>query len=184
MQTHFLFDILEGYAPFEQIVAESAKSGAVIAASGLAGAQKVHLACALAARTGRPLLLLCDSERSAAAAMEDVSALMGGGVSLFPAREITFYQEVAASREVACRRIETLQKLITGEVRAVVAPADALLHRLMPRALFNAHTIRLEVGGRMEMDELCARLLAAGYTREYMVEGKGQFSVRGGIVDI
>ena len=184
MQTHFLFDILEGYAPFEQAVAESKKSGAVIAASGLAGAQKIHLACALAARTGRPLLLLCDSERSAAAAMEDVSALMGGGVSLFPAREITFYQEVAASREVACRRIETLQKLITGEVRAVVAPADALLHRLMPRALFNAHTIRLEVGGRMEMDELCARLLAAGYTREYMVEGKGQFSVRGGIVDI
>lgn len=184
MQTHFIFDMMEGFAPFEQLVAASKEPGAVIAASGLAGAQKIHLACALAARTGRTLLLLCDSERSASAAMEDASALLGGGVSLFPAREITFYQDVAASREVAYRRMETLQKLITGETRVVVAPADALMHRLMPRSVFNACTIRLETGGRMDMDWLLERLLAAGYSREYMVEGRGQFSVRGGIVDI
>lgn len=71
MQTHFLFDVLEGYKPFEQMVQESQKSGAVIAASGMAGAQKAHAACALAARTGRPLLFLCDSERSATQTMED-----------------------------------------------------------------------------------------------------------------
>ena len=184
MQTHFLFDLLRGYEPFEQMLAESKKPGAIIAASGLSGAQKTHLACALAEQTGRPLLFLCDSERSAAQTMEDVGALLGGGVSSFPAREITFYQEVAASREVTCRRIETLQRLITGETRAVVAPVDALLHRVMPRALFNAHTLRLRVGESMPTDALCSRLLGAGYTREYMVEGKGQFSLRGGIVDI
>ncbi|MDO5379137.1 MAG: transcription-repair coupling factor, partial [Clostridia bacterium] len=184
MQTHFVFDVMEGFEPFERLVEASKDAGAVIAASGLAGAQKIHLACALAARTGRPLLLLCDSERSASAAMEDASALMGGGVSLFPAREITFYQDVAASREVAYRRMETLQKLITGETRVVVAPADALMHRLMPRAMFNACTIRIETGERMELDWLLESLLAAGYSREYMVEGRGQFSVRGGIVDI
>ena len=92
MQTHFLFDLLRGYEPFEQMLAESKKPGAVIAASGLSGAQKTHLACALAAQTGRPLLFLCDSEKSAAQTMEDVGALLGGGVSSFPAREITFYQ--------------------------------------------------------------------------------------------
>ena len=184
MQTHFLFDALSGYAPFEQIVRESGKEQAVIAASGLAGAQKAHLACALSERTGRPLLFLCESERAAAQTMEDLSALLGGGVSLFPAREITFYQDVAASREVAYRRIETLRRLVAGKTRAVVAPADALLHRVMPRAVFYANTISLRVGEQVPTDELLCRLLAAGYTREYMVEGKGQFSVRGGIVDI
>ena len=79
MQTHFLFDVLDGYQPFEQIAEESRRESAVIAASGLAGAQKAHLACALAEKTGRPLLFLCDSERSAAQVMEDVSALLGGG---------------------------------------------------------------------------------------------------------
>ena len=184
MQTHFLFDVLEGYQPFEQIAEESRRDGAIIAASGLTGAQKAHLACALAARTGRPLVFLCDSERSAAQTMEDVSALMGGGVSLFPAREITFYQDVAASREVAYRRIEAMRKLVSGEIRAIVAPADAMLHRVMPRAVFSANTISLRVGDVLPTDQLIERLLAAGYTREYMVEGKGQFSVRGGIVDI
>ena len=184
MQTHFLFDLMQASEPFAQMVRESANENAVIAASGLSGAQKAHLACALAAKTGRPLLYLCDSEKSAARALEDLSALLGGGVSLFSTREITFYQEVAASREAACRRIETLRRLVTGEARAVVAPADALLHRVMPREAFRLHTIRLAVGEALPTDQLAARLLAAGYSREFMVEGKGQFSVRGGIVDI
>ena len=184
MQTHFLFDPMREYAPFKRMAAECAKEHAIIGASGLSGAQKTHLACALASQTGRPLLYLCDSERAAAAAMEDISALLGGGVVSFPAREITFYQEVAASREVAYRRIETLQKLVSGQARAVVAPADALLHRVMPRDIFYAHTIKLAVGEQVPTDILIERLLAAGYTREYMVEGKGQFSVRGGIVDV
>ncbi|MBP3427472.1 MAG: transcription-repair coupling factor [Clostridia bacterium] len=184
MQTHFLFDALEELKPFREIVEESAKPGAVIAASGLAGAQKIHLACALAKKTGRPLVFLAASERAAAEAMEDVASLTDGGVSLFPAREITFYQDVAASREVAFRRIETLRRLVTGEVRAVVAPADAVLHRVMPRSVFNDFTIDLRTGERMDMDYLVESLLAAGYSREHMVEGKGQFSVRGGIVDV
>ena len=184
MQTHFLFDLMQEHPQYREIVEESKKAGAVIAASGLAGAQKVHLACALANQTGRPLLYLCESERAAAAAMEDISALLGQNVSLFPAREITFYQEVAASREVACRRIETLHRLITGQTRAVVCSADSLLHRVMPRSVFHRHTIRMKVGDVLPVDELVERLVAAGYAREYMVEGKGQFSVRGGIVDI
>ena len=184
MQTYFLFDLMKEHPQFGAMLAEAAKPSSVIAASGLAGAQKAHLACALAQQTGRPILYLCASERAAAAVMEDVGALLEGGVSLFPAREITFYQEVAASREVACRRIETMQRLVTGQTRAVIASADAVLHRLMPRNVFAGNTLRLRVGDVMPTDELIERLLAAGYTREYMVEGKGQFSVRGGIVDV
>lgn len=184
MQTHFLFDLMAAYAPYQRIEAHAKENGAVIAASGMTRAQKIHLACTLAARTGRPLLYLCDSERAAVGATEDITALLGGGVSQFPARDITFYQDVAASRDVAYRRIETMRRLVSGQARAVVAPADALIHRVMPRSVFNLHTLTIRVGDRMEMDYLSEMLLAAGYSREYMVEGKGQFSVRGGIVDV
>ncbi len=51
MQTHFIFDVMEGLSPFEELVKASGEKGAVVAASGLAGAQKIHLACALEART-------------------------------------------------------------------------------------------------------------------------------------
>lgn len=91
---------------------------------------------------------------------------------------------MAASREVAYRRIEAMRKVLSGDARAIVAPADALLHRMMPREAFNRNTISLRVGDVTPIDQLIERLLAAGYTREYMVEGKGQFSVRGGIIDV
>ena len=184
MQTHFLFDLMADYAPYQRIEAHAREKGAVIAASGMTRAQKIHLACTLAVRTGRPLLYLCDSERAAGSVTEDMTALLGGGVSQMPARDITFYQDVAASRDVAYRRIETMRRMISGQARAVVAPADSLVHRLMPRSVFSLHTLSIRVGDRMEMDYLCEMLLCAGYSREYMVEGKGQFSVRGGIVDI
>ena len=176
MQTPFLFDLMAEHPQYREILSHMDRENAVIAASGLAGAQKAHLACALAMNSGRPLLYLCESERAAAAAMEDIQALIPGGVSLFPARDITFYQEVAASREVACRRIETLHKVITGQTRAVVASADTLLHRLMPRAVFSRHTIRLKVGDVLPTQELTARLLDAGYSREFMARGSFPFA--------
>ena len=77
-----------------------------------------------------------------------------------------------------------MRRALSGEARAIVAPVDAMLHRMMPREAFNRNTISLRVGDVTPIDLLIERLLAAGYTREYMVEGKGQFSVRGGIIDV
>ena len=114
MQTHFLFDLMAAYAPYQRIEAHAKEQGAVIAASGMTRAQKIHLACTLAVRTGRPLLYLCDSERAAGSVTEDITALLGGGVSQMPARDITFYQDVAASRDVAYRRIETMRRMKIG----------------------------------------------------------------------
>ena len=66
MQTHFLFDLMAEHPQYREMLAQAGQERAVIAASGLAGAQKVHLACALACATGRPLLYLTDSERARA----------------------------------------------------------------------------------------------------------------------
>ncbi len=183
MNEHYLADLLEGYGPFEE-VCRTARQKGVIHLTNLGGAARAHVLQALSLRLSRPLLVLEDNERSCARMAEDLSALMGRRVSYFPAREITFYQDMAASREVSNRRLETLSHLLTGETRAVVAPVDALLHRVMPREVFARYVLRLGVGDVMEQEELIAQLLAAGYTREYAVEGRGQFAVRGGILDV
>ena len=182
MRSHYLFEALQQYGPYKEV--HAALGTGVISAYGMSDAQKAHLVCALAEETGRQVLYLCESEKRATRVLEDLSALTDGSVSLFPAREISFYQDVAASREVANRRIETLSRLTRGEVRAVVAPADTLLHRVMPRSLFAENTLRLSVGDRVDPTLVAEQLVASGYSREYMVEGKGQFSVRGGIIDV
>ena len=102
MQTHFLFDLMAAYPPYQRIEAHAKEKGAVIAASGMTRAQKIHLACTLSRRTGRPILFLCDSERAAGAATEDMTALLGGGVSQFPARDITFYHGKYGWKSTVC----------------------------------------------------------------------------------
>ncbi|MCR4706803.1 MAG: transcription-repair coupling factor [Clostridiales bacterium] len=150
----------------------------------LSGAQKAHFAAALARKMGKPLLVLTDNEKSATKAQDDYAALLGKPAALFPSREMTFYQEVAASREASFRRIEALGMTLSGEAAAVVAPVDALLHRLPPRSVFLAACIRVEAGLILPPAELLRKLQQAGYSREYQVEGRGQFSARGEIVDI
>ena len=184
MNTEFLFRPLEESEQFHKLVQQIACPGARLALTNLTGAQKAHVAAALARHTGRPILVLCDSEKSANRALEDYAALLGEGVCPFPARELTFYQDVAASREATYRRIEALSRIEAGDIRAVVAPVDTLMHRLMPRKVFRQSVIRLSPGDRIALDVLSEKLIAAGYTREHMIEGKGQFSVRGEIVDI
>ena len=183
MANEFLFKPLQDWEPYRRLLAD-VRVHALTAAYGMSEVQKAHLVSALARDTGRPVLFVVGSDQIAARAHEDMLQMLGGGAALFPAREVTFYQAVAQSHELACRRLETLQRLRAGEARIVVAPIDALMHRLMPQALFASHTVRLAEGDVFAPGDLAAALSQAGYAREEMVEGKGQFALRGGILDI
>lgn len=183
MANEFLFEPLSGWEPYNRLLLD-VRAHAVVAAYGMSEGQKAHIVSALHRDTGRPVLFVVPSDQVAARAHEDILQMLGGGAALFPAREVNFYQAVAQSHELACRRIETMQRLRAGEAKIVVAPVDALMHRLMPQALFAAHTIRLSEGDVYSPGELAAALSQAGYAREEMVEGKGQFALRGGILDI
>lgn len=182
-QYNILFAPLAGWAPYEELK-QAAALPQVTAAYGMAEGQKAHLAAALVQDTGRPLVMVMPNDVAAARMAEDLSQLLGEGVGLMPGREVSLYRAVAASQEVSARRLETLFQMVSGEVRVLVASADALMHRLMPREHFSARVFSLAEGQRIPMEELINRLLASGYTREDMVEGKGQFALRGGIFDV
>ncbi|MDR3051954.1 MAG: transcription-repair coupling factor [Oscillospiraceae bacterium] len=178
-----LFAPLKGWQPYEDLKA-AVSAGGIACAYGMAEGHRPHLAAALLWDTGRPVVLVMASETLAARMADDLNQLLGAGVCLFPAREISFYRTVATSQELAQRRLEALSGMLSGAVRLVVASADALMHRLMPAANFAAHSFTLAEGQRVPLEELTRRLADAGYTREDMVEGKGQFALRGGILDV
>ena len=173
MITDFLFKPLENTAEYRKIETALQKKGKAVYLTNLGNAQKAFYTAGLAKRTSRPFLILCESERAAAAFYDDFAELLQEPVSLFPARELSFYQDVASSRELTNRRLAALHSVLSGESRIILASADALLHRLMPKGAFEENTIHLSVGSRIEMDGLCSRLVKAGYTREDMVEGTG-----------
>ena len=97
-----------------------------------------------------------------------------GAAALLPAREVSFVRSAASSRDLTIRRLETIGRLVTGQLHALVLPADAWMHRLMPRAQFEKHIIHVSQTDRLDPRDLTARLAAAGYENVHMVEAHGQ----------
>ena len=90
----------------------------------------------------------------------------------------------ASSRELELTRSAALSELVRGGYGAVVITAAALLNKLEPKNVFAKRIIDLKVGGEMERDALVAALTLNGYENVPQVMEKGEFSVRGDIVDI
>ncbi len=179
----WLFAPLSEMDSYKQLEQALAKPGAY-SVCGLDDTQRLHVLAGLARKTGRMLLLVTATDQLAQHAADDLNTFLGGRVSLFPAREVSFHRVAAASSDLAVRRIETLGAAAAGGLRAMVAPVDALLYPLMPPSAFRANVIFLKEGMQIEPADLIDRLVSAGYERVDVVEGRGQCALRGGIVDI
>lgn len=154
-----------------------------LALSGLAAVHRAYLAAGLHQTTGRPLVLVCPDDGEARRLAGDLGALTGREVPLLPARDFLFHPG-AASRQWEHQRLEVLAQLHQGACPLLVATVEGLLQRTMPPAVFAAHCRQLTVGQVCQLEELSDFLARAGYTRCDQVEGMGQFSLRGGILDV
>ena len=130
----------------------------------------------------RPVLLLCSEEKDCLR-LQDVFASCGMKAVFYPSRDLNFHNMVS-SREFEQTRLGALVSLLRGEADAVITTPDAAaLYTIPPGALRDSV---FDVGPSYSRgpDGLCSDLVRAGYIRSDMAEGPGQFSRRGGIVDV
>jgi len=90
----------------------------------------------------------------------------------------------ALQKEEELRRLEALANLQVGNKMVMVVSAAALMQKVMPVDEFGQYLQIISVSDTLNMDEFGRRLVAQGYQRQSLVEEKGQFSIRGNIVDI
>jgi transcription-repair coupling factor (superfamily II helicase) len=149
----------------------------------------------LATRTGsdrKPLLVVVPTEKDADALCDDLAAYLGDdAVAHFPPWETLPHERLSPQAATVGQRLRVLDRLRRTSsgaedatpLVAVVAPVRALLQPMDPR-LAEREPIRLEQGYGGGLDGLVESLAALGYTRTSMVERRGEFAVRGGIVDL
>ncbi len=152
------------------------------AATGLSHIHKVALVHSLCDDLDRKAIFIAADESEAIRFYDDLVA-MGTNAVYFPSRDYTFRDIAGASKEYEHIRLGALRKIADGNYTAVVCCAVAATQLTIPKIELNTHTFTVENGGEMPLDEMIARLISAGYTRSAMVEGVGQFAVRGGILD-
>ena len=179
-----LLDFLNQIPEFEQLAAALDSGRSPVALSGLSPVHRAYFAAGLREKTGAPVVLLCADEAEGERLCADLRSLTGEEAFLLPSREFTFHNAAVVSREWEHKRLRTLWALCRGEVAFLVAPAEAILQRTMPRALLEQSGKTIRTGERQDLNELADLLTAGGYSRCDQVEGVGQFALRGGILDV
>ena len=174
--------LLKATPEYQKIAASFAKPGPA-ALFGLPPAGRALLYAALQKDLGRVLCIVTPGEAEATHFADDLKAL-GLAAAVFPPRDFMLRPVEGAGREYEYRRLSVLGALAGGRLQAVCVPAEALLQYTVPREEFLKNTLTLKPGMVYNREALVERLFAAGYVRRSQVDGPGQFSVRGDIVDI
>ncbi|WP_438435229.1 transcription-repair coupling factor [Gorillibacterium sp. sgz500922] len=153
--------------------------------AGLAGSSRQVMIAALMDETERPVMIVTHNMFAAQKIAEDlVECVSADKVLLYPAQEMLAVEAAAASPETEAQRIDALTKLAAG-FRGILITPYAGLRRLLPeRSVFADSTISVKEGEELALEEFLRRLAELGYERTERVEKKGEFSVRGGIVDL
>ena len=179
-----LFGALWDTGPWQRLE-ECVRGGQMpCSAFGVSENRASHLIPALMARTGRPVIVIVNSDIRAMRLAEDISAMTGAECPVFPPRPSMIRKVAAASRDILARRLSVLASALQGKAPAVVATAEALAFPLAPPKAFREGMLTVKAGQTLDLKDLAAKLSMAGYTREERAEGPGQFAVRGGLLDV
>jgi len=156
-----------------------------ITVGGLEGAARAFVVALLFRQLGRSLVVVCPTEKEAEACCRDLSFFLGDGQAfLMPPWDLLTTDMFAFQRETELSRLEALHRLMFGEPAVVAVPARALMQKLIPLDVLKGYAEWISIGDTRERDELTRKLAEGGYVRVTLVEGKGEFSVRGNVIDL
>ena len=176
-----LSNILEQYEEYRRFRQVLDTGTAPISVAGVAESAQAQLIYETAMERGAVVIAYSDME---ARALYDDLCYFTERARYFPAKEYVFYNIEATGREREHQRLACLHALAAGgESAIIVTSLEAALDYTVGRTELMEYTVPVEPGMRLDLEALSQKLVEMGYVREELVEGKGQFSVRGGILD-
>ncbi len=178
-----LLSLLQKSTDYNQLL-KAVEAKQAVAVSGLSQAPRSHVLAAVHEQSGRPLVAVCQDDMAAKRLASELGTFLGEEPPVLPSRELTLAGAIGVSRQWEQQRLRLLYALAQGRVPVLVASLDALLLRTIPRQTLFSASVTLRVGAEYSMPDLIERLTRAGYSRASLVEGVGQFALRGGILDV
>ena len=154
-----------------------------ILVSGLVSVGEAQIAEAIHKFGKKSILILTYNEIQAKQLYEDLS-YYNEDVVFFPKKEIVTYDYIAESKDLPYERIEALNKIVSKKKQIVITTIEAVIQKLPAKKSLYKNELKIKVGESYNLEEIKKKLVNLGYSRYDLIEGRGQFSVRGGIVDI
>src|SRR5579871_4880138 len=177
-------------APLLDHLAESDEGLALARDGGEAfcsSALRPFLLAALLAHAGepRPAVVVAPDDRTAGELAGDLASwLAPRPVAFYPSRGVAYESHLAPPPHLVGLRIAALDALASGEGAPVLVASAPALSEKVPDPALRPHSFTLERGGLLDLDECAAALVEMGYERVSQVDDRGQFAVRGGLLDL
>ena len=154
-----------------------------VAVFGMPDTARAVLSVAAENSLNKPIFVITDTEATARKMAADALSV-GGSAEVFPARDFNLLNMLGSSKEYEHRRIGVLWRLITGKTKIVFTDIEAFSEKTISPEALKASALEISVGDTVNIKQLSERLINMGYDFTEQVDGMGQFSVRGGIIDV
>lgn len=175
-------------SPFEEwLESESRQTWRSIGLTGLKGSSKAYLLALWLEKTKGPFLIIVPHLQDAESLLGDFRFFQKDETIpslLFPPWETLPYDKIAPHPEIIRERVKCLFSLLKGEKAVFIAPIRAVMQKVLSPADLEGATLSLSVGQEVDRDHLIRFLSKNGFTQVRVVEERGDFSIRGAIVDI
>ena len=169
-------------AGFLQMKELLVKKGDKISLTGCVDSQKVHMMAGLGERFKYKVIVTFSDLRAKEIAQD--YSFYDRNVVFYPSKDLIFYQADIHGNQLVKDRIQVLKRILEGKPITVITTFSAFMSPMMPLEIFREFTIDIRKNGEISEQELAKKLVSMGYEKTHQVEAPGQFSVRGGIVDI
>ncbi|MBR2473240.1 MAG: transcription-repair coupling factor [Clostridia bacterium] len=159
-------------------------AGKKVSLYGAAPVHRAHFVSAILSDCKNPLCVITSDDAASRHFAADVEAFCGEQPAVLAARDLIFHDAEGVSRDIEQQRMGALYSFGTGMSRIMIASAEALMLRTIPKETLPKCAVILKEGESYDLSALCEIFVACGYTRCEQIEGAGQFALRGGILDI
>ncbi len=177
-------ELIQKDPDFQNVISNIQKQMKDQLVAGLHGSSKPVFLASVQQHVDRPLFIVTHNLFAAQKIAEDLAdCLSADEVLLFPAQETLSTEVAISSPEMTSQRVEVLTKLSTGYHGIVVAPYAAVRRILPALQSFQHLHVTIKVGDTLDLKSFLERFVELGYERVERVESKGEWSVRGGIID-
>lgn len=177
---------LSELAGIEQLKKDFEVTGQPVMISGCIDTQKIHLVHA--AVNDYRFRLIITGDEAKAREMQENSRFFDKSSIYYPAKDFIFYSADVHGNQLAGERLRCIQKIIAAQDNktniTVITTIDGCVDMLMPLQRYRDNIIHFKNSDIIDTEKLISKLVGIGYTRVPMIDGQGQFAVRGGIIDI
>ncbi len=168
---------------FVDLIKQIESKTSPILISGLTGVGMVQIISGINTYAKKPIAIITYNEIQAKQIIENLQNFTDKAI-FFPKKEIVTYDYIAESKDLPYERIETLNQIVQKRTPIVVTTIEALMQKIPSKETLYKNRLELKTGKTYSLEEIKQKLVNLGYIRCDLIEGKGEFSVRGDILDI